>query len=174
MTQTVETGQETAQKKPGGMRRWLKVVLFVSLALNLAVAGLVIGAALKFGPRGDDHRPPRLDQVVGPYTHALSARDRLAIGQKLREEYRISRPTHEQIRAEFASVLQALRAHPYDAAQVEAILMRQMQAGTERQELGQRLLIQRLSDMSDADRAAFADRLEDGLNRHRPPGMRRD
>lgn len=151
-----------------GMRPWLKAVLFASLALNLAVAGLVIGAVLRFGPF-DGPRPPRLDMVVGPYTHALSHEDKRAIGKALREEYRESRPSRDQIRAEFTTVLQALRATPYDGAKVEAILMGQMQAGVERQELGQRMLIQRLASMTDAERAAFADRLQEGLERHRPP-----
>ncbi|MBA83960.1 periplasmic heavy metal sensor [Thalassobius sp. S69A] len=160
-------------EKKNGMRVWLKVVLFTSLALNLAVAGLVIGAAVKYGPRDggrDGRHPPRLERIVGPYTHALSHADKRAIGARLRAEYRDNRPSREQIRAEFSTVLQALRARPYDAQQVEAILMRQMQAGAERQELGQRLLIERLSAMSDAERAAYADRLEDGLKRHGPPG----
>lgn len=161
-------------KPKTGMRPWLKAVLFASLAVNLAVAGLVIGAALRFGSF-DARHPPKLDMVVGPYTHALSDRDKRAIGKALREEYRAAHPSRAQIRAEFISVLQALRSTPYDGAKVEAILTRQMQAGIERQELGQNMLIERLANMTDAERAAFADRLEEGLKRHRlskPPGHR--
>lgn len=164
-TPAPNSGPKGAQKT--GLRPWLKAVLFVSLALNLAVAGLVIGAVLRFGSF-DGPRPPRLDMVVGPYTHALSHEDKRAIGRALREEYRGSRPSQEQIRADFATVLQALRSTPYDGAKVETILKGQMKAGTERQELGQRLLLERLSRMTDAERAAFADRLQEGLERHRP------
>lgn len=164
---------ENLPKKTYAMRPWLKVLLFVSLALNLAIAGTVVGAVLKYGPR-DGHRPPRLDMVVGPYTHALNDADRRAIGRKLREEYKASRPSRETVRAQFDSVLAALRTTPYDGARVEAMLMRQMRAGTERQELGQRLLLERLGAMSDAERAEFADRLEEGLSRHRPHGPLRD
>lgn len=167
-----DTTEKTTTKQ-GGMRPWLKVLLFTSLALNLAVAGVMVGAALKYGHR-NGHHPPRLDMVVGPYTHALGDRDRREIGRQLREEYSQSRPSREMIRAEFALVLAALRATPYDATQVQEILMRQLQAGSERQELGQRLLIQRLGDMSNAERAAFADRLEEGLNRFRPLDKARD
>ncbi|MDF1801946.1 periplasmic heavy metal sensor [Thalassovita sp.] len=161
MTETLEK----PVKKTGGMRPWLKVVLFASLAMNLAVAGVVVGAAVKYGPR-DGHRPPRLDRVVGPYTQALSRQDRRAIGVRMREEYSRNRPSRTEIRAEFATVLRALRAQPYDPAQVEAILTRQLQVGSERQELGQRLLIERLTNMSDSERAVFADRLEEGLEHH--------
>lgn len=162
MSETVQT----PEKKPAGMRPWLKVVLFTSLALNLAVAGVMIGAVVRFGPFDGGH-PPRLDMVVGPYTHALSHQDRRAIGERLRDDYRAARPSREQVRAEFAEVLTALRAKPYDGDKVEAILMRQMKIGTERQERGQHLLIERLEQMSDTERAEFADRLEEGLNRHR-------
>lgn len=158
-------------KTKTGMRPWLKAVLFASLALNLAVAGLVIGAVLRFGPF-DGPRPPRLDMVVGPYTHALSMRDKRAIGMALREEYRAARPSRAQMRAEFSRMLEALRSSPYDGARVAAILERQVQAGMERQALGQRLLLERLETMTLQDRAAFADRLEEGLKRRDHDGKR--
>ena len=37
--------------KPG-MKRWLRVVLVLSLAMNFVVIGLVAGAALHFGRSG--------------------------------------------------------------------------------------------------------------------------
>lgn len=170
MTQTLEK----PAKGSGGMRPWLKAVLFVSLALNIAVAGIVVGAALKFGPR-DGHRPPRQDMIVGPYTHALSREDKIRIGKQLRKEYRDQEGTSRAARAaEFQEVLGALRATPYDAARVEAILMRQLRAGADRQELGQRLLLDHLSRMTDTERAAYADRLEEGLKHQRLPRPDRD
>jgi uncharacterized membrane protein len=160
---------ETPKKKTGtGMRPWLKVVLFASLALNLAVAGLVIGAAVNYGPR-DGHRPPRVDMMMGPYTHALSPKDRRAIGEQLRHEYRAERPSRAEIRAQFDKVLVALRAQPFDAATVEKLLKHQLEVGLERQAIGQRLLLQRLADMSEAERIEFAQRLEDGLNKRKGP-----
>ncbi|MGH1354399.1 MAG: periplasmic heavy metal sensor [Thalassovita sp.] len=160
---------ETPKKKTGtGMRPWLKVVLFASLALNLAVAGLVIGAAVKYGPR-DGHRPPRVDMMMGPYTHALSRKDRREIGEKLRREYRAERPSRQEMRAQFDRVLTALRAQPFDAGVVEQLFEHQLEAGMERQAIGQRLLMQRLIQMSDAERADFAERLEEGLKNRKPP-----
>ncbi|WP_319826372.1 periplasmic heavy metal sensor [Thalassovita sp.] len=171
MTQTVEKPANGT----GGMRPWLKVVLFVSLALNVAVAGIVIGVAVKFGPPPDGHRPPRQDMIVGPYTHALSREDKIRIGKQLRKDYRDQAgPSRAARAAEFQEVLGALRATPYDGTKVEAILMRQLRAGAERQELGQRLLLDRLSRMTDAERATYADRLEEGLKRARAQRSDRD
>jgi uncharacterized membrane protein len=155
-------------KKTGtGMRPWLKVVLFASLALNLAIAGAVIGAAVKYGPR-DGHRPPRVD-MMGPYTHALSHKDRREIGAQLRREYRSERPSREEMRAQFAQVLAALRAQPFDPGALEQLFQRQLAVGMERQEIGQRLLLRHLAGMTDAERAEFAARLEDGLKNRKSP-----
>ncbi|WP_420568054.1 periplasmic heavy metal sensor [Thalassovita sp.] len=157
-------------KKTGtGMRPWLKVVLFTSLALNLAVAGVVIGAAVKYGPR-DGPRPPRVDMMMGPYTHALSHKDRRAIGEQLRREYRAERPSRAQVQAQFDQVLSALQAQPFDPEALGDLLQNQLAAGQERQAIGQRLLLQRLTAMSDAERAEFAERLEDGLRNRRHLG----
>ena len=57
-----------------------------------------------------------------------------------------------------------LRADPYDAAAVEALMARQSERARERLELGQRVLAKRLAAMSPAERAAYADRLESQLD----------
>ncbi len=154
---------------PGGpsgapRRGWITVVLFISLALNLAVAGLAIGAAL----RHDDIRDRasvRSDPFGGPYTGALSREDRRAIWREMRAMHAEGRPARADIRADFDAVVQALRAEPYDPATVQIIVERQFQAGLERQQIGQELLLQRIARMDATARAAFADRLEERLER---------
>ncbi|MDX5383634.1 MAG: periplasmic heavy metal sensor [Rhodobacterales bacterium] len=150
--------------KPAPSGGWIKVVLFVSLALNLAVAGLAIGAAL----RHDDLRDrvgARADHLGGPYTGALSREDRRAIWREMRAMQAEGRPMRGDIRADFDAVVQALRAEPYDPSAVRDIVERQFQAGLERQKIGQDLLLQRIAGMDAAARAAFADRLEERLER---------
>lgn len=150
-----------------GMRPWLKGLLFISLAVNLAVAGGIIGVMVKYGPHGN-HHPPRLETMAGPFTHALSHHDRRLIGAQMRQAYQGAHPTRQQIRVHFESVLQALRAKPYDPSELVTLFGQHRAVLQERQDLGQRLLLQRLERMSNAERAAFADRLEAGL-RHRGP-----
>ncbi len=145
------------------LRLWLRVLLFASLAVNLLIAGMAISFFLFHdGPRG---RPPRVDQVGGPLTHALSHEDRRAIGRALWREYRDDRPARSAIRAEYRDIIAALRAQPYDPAPVAESLGRQLAHVTERQKLGHDLLLQRLERMTPAEREAFADRLEEGLER---------
>jgi uncharacterized membrane protein len=145
-------------------RGWIKVVLFVSLALNLAVAGLAIGAALRHDAIRD-RASVRSDQFGGPYTGALSREDRRAIWREMRAMQAEGQPTRADIRADFDAVVQALRATPYDPAAVQVIVERQFHAGLERQQIGQELLLQRIAGMDAAARAAFADRLEERLER---------
>ena len=143
-------------------RGLLRIVLFVSLALNLLVAGAVVGHFLNDRP---DRRVPRVDRMGGPLTFALTHEDRRAIGHALRREYRKDRPSREEIAADYRDVIGALRADPFDATRVQASLDRQLNAATDRIALGQRLLMERIVEMSAEDRAAFADRLEEGVQR---------
>lgn len=157
---------------PQKMRRGVRILLFASLALNLLVAGLVVGAVVAHRV-GDSHRPPRIDQVGGPMTRALSQDDRRAIGKALREAYRDRRPARSEIRAEFDRVIAALQTSPYDPSAVRDSLERQMTGVQEGARIGRELLLQRLESMTDDERAAYATRLREELSRKRRPDGRR-
>lgn len=146
-----------------GPRLWLRVIVFVSLAMNLLILGAVVGM-LVLGPRfGDRPHPPRVDRAGGPLTAALNREDKREIGRKLRRLYRDGRPNREAVRAEYREVIAALRADPFDATRVEASLKRQLNAVTERQALGHEVLLDHLGAMSVEARRAYAHRLEEGL-----------
>ena len=153
MEQTAET------KSP---RLWLRIVLFLSLALNLAVVGVAVGVFARFGPHKDAH-PPRGDQVSGVYTHALTAQDRRRIGREMFRNQRNTLPSRQEMAADYAAMVATLRVQPFDADAAGAILHRQIEFGQRRAELGHGLLLQRLTEMSPEERAAYADRLENAL-----------
>ncbi len=141
--------------------RWVKIALAVSVALNLAVAGLVLGAWL-----GDDHRKgmPR-DLSFGPFSEALSDADRRELRKGLMSRAGEFRSSREAARAEFAVLLDALRADPFDPAAMTAALTAIETRNAERLELGRSLIETRLIEMSPEERLAFADRLEKGMRR---------
>lgn len=145
--------------------RWVKPALIVSVALNLAVAGLVLGAWL-----GDGHRNgmPR-DMSFGPFSEALNDQDRKALRRELMERVGEFRTSREATRAEFETLLAALRADPFDPAVMRSALAAIETRNAERLQLGRSLIETRLIEMSPQDRQAFADRLERGLKR-RPKG----
>lgn len=147
---------------PAGSR-WLKPALIVSVALNLAVAGLVLGAWLGDGPRKGMPR----DMSFGPFSEALSDQDRRALRKGLMERAGEFSTSREAARAEFEALLAALRADPFDPAAMKSALAAIESRNAERLQLGRSLIETRLIEMSAEDRQAFADRLERGL-RHRP------
>lgn len=162
-----------------GLRR----ALYVSVAINLLVVGTVVGMFVAHGFReGHGDRGPGF----GRYTAALSSSDRAA----LREAYRAQmvgvrgdadkaggRPgPRARFQAERAELLTALRAAPFDPDVVAALFERQKSRMASGMELGQTLLLQRISAMSPTERAAFAARLEAGSERGEGmgPDHRRD
>ncbi|MDF1854847.1 periplasmic heavy metal sensor [Pseudooceanicola sp.] len=151
---------------PKAPRLWLRLVLFGSLALNLLVVGAV-GGMLVFGPPEGRDRPPRSDRIGGPLTQALTHEDRRDIGRALREAYRGGRPDRGAMRDEYQRVIAALRSDPFDADEIADSLSRQLGAATERQKVGQEILLDHLRQMSVAERAAYADRLQEGLRHDR-------
>jgi uncharacterized membrane protein len=156
--------------KPPSSGRGLKIALGLSLMLNLAVAGVVAGAAL------NQRAPGRADVVrdlgFGPFTEALSDEDRTALRRSFLREVPDFRDMRRTMRTDLVDMLAVLRAEPFDPAALESVFARQNARMSERLALGQRLLFDRVAAMTPAARAAFADRLEQSLMRRGGRGDR--
>lgn len=143
--------------------RWLRGTLFVSLAVNLLVAGLVAGAVWRGGGR-----PMAMhDPGFGPFEAALDQTDRAALRRAfLARSGELGSPRRE-MRARMEAFLAALRAEPFDRAAL-AQAMEAAAAHTEaRLHLGQTLMVDHLAALPADGRAAFADRLEAALRHGR-------
>jgi hypothetical protein len=152
-------------RKAGRGRR---VVLVASLALNLAALGAVGGWVLRHGI-GPDHRhgphAARMAQMGGPLTRALDAEGRDAVAAQLRGDRAAQKARRAALQASLMGLLADLRARPFDPARVEARLAAQRAQVTGRLEAGHEALLAHLAGMSDAGRAAYADRLEQTVHR---------
>jgi Spy/CpxP family protein refolding chaperone len=151
---------------PKAPAKALRIALAVSVALNLAVAGLAAGAFFTHGGpmgRGGDVR----ELGFGPFTEALSRDER----DQLRKAFMAKRPEFRQARRDkrqdLQNLLTALRADPFDPAQLQALLGAQSQRLAQQMDLGQNLLSDLLLQMTPEARQAFADRLQQGLQRGR-------
>ncbi len=153
---------ETQPKPRSG--RGLKIVLALSLAVNLAVAGLIGGAVLG-GRNGSDDEgrgAPALRTLgLGPFAVALSREDRAELrgrveaqGAPLREERRAIGNAMREIQA-------ALLADPFDRAAAEAAFARSRERVVGLQEVGHTALLDQIETMSVTERADLAE----GLNR---------
>lgn len=148
-------------------RGWVKLLLFISLAINLLVVGVIAGAIYRGGPDGRHTPPPvaRNDLGLGPYGKALSTADRRtlrrAIGQRTgtRTEHR------PNIRVEMQAVLAALRQEPFDPDTLRQTMGRQQERLVDGQNIGKDVLLGHLSEMAVDQRQAYADRLENALGR---------
>lgn len=154
----------TDQKPTPRDGRLMRILLVTSLALNLSVVGLAAGWALR---HAGDAQPSRLDMAGGPLTRALSSEDRREIGQKMREAWREADGRRRDLRDNYDALLADLRAVPFDPARVSERMRQHRARFADRFEMGQDVLVTHLSNLSDADRRAYADRLEDRINAYR-------
>jgi hypothetical protein len=170
-----DRGPQTRGGRAGSA--WLRAGLVLSLALNLAIAGVLLGAAL--GGRPGAAGPPReiaRDLGLGPYLRALPDGERRAIGRAVLREREGPSP-RAALRESFAQVLDALRSEPFDAGRVSALLAAQAAAAEQVRQAGQGALVARLEAMTPEARRAYADRLEAALRRRhaaRPGDAARD
>ncbi|PIE12903.1 MAG: hypothetical protein CSA70_08070 [Rhodobacterales bacterium] len=160
-----ELQSNQGNEKPKPLRRGVRIVLFLSLALNLVVVGLVVGAVASHRDR--DRHPPRFDRISGPLIRALSKQDKRFIGREMRNFYRASASKSVTLRAQYDDVLEALRADPFQVDVVQGVMDAQMDQLVGRARLGKSVLLDRLKSMTPQERAAFADRLEEELERPR-------
>lgn len=145
-----------------GPRLWLRIVFGISLALNLLVIGLVVGAIARFGGMEGRRLPPH--SMGAAMYRELPRADREALREKSQ-----TRATHsvESRVAEANAIAAALRADPFDKGAVQVVLDEQAQHRIGWQQSAQTAWLDRVSLMSIADRSEYADRLHGSLTRHR-------
>lgn len=142
-------------------RPWIKVVLALSLALNLGIAGMTAGAFLRHGG------PPSADRDLGlgPLGDALTREDRKALRKAFVAAHPDLKKGAAALRADFDAVLAALRAQPFDPAALDAALATVALRNADRLETARGVIAGYLKAMPPEARAAFADRLEKTLSR---------
>ena len=155
---------DAPQTPPSG--RGLRIALFVSLALNLLVVGVLAGLVIVGADRRSDGRMHGLRALgLGPFLPVLSSEDRADLGARLRENRRelgeLGRPLGRAVRG----FTEALRSEPFDRDRAEAALAAQREHGMALQERGHALLLDQIETMSPEARALMADRIETALRR---------
>lgn len=147
---------DTSAPQTGRSRWWLRALLIVSLALNLMFIGLGVGAAMRFGGHDGGRTPPTIGAAL---YRALPSEDRAAMREQMRELRRADRG--ESRRIEAAAIIEALGRTPFDADALAAVTGAQLNRHSGRFEAIQAAWLNRITAMNDADRAAYARRLEE-------------
>ncbi len=137
---------------------WLRILLIGSLALNLLVVGLVIGAALRFGGPDRAHRPP--PPMGAALYRALPRDERRAFRKAMQEApFNPSRNRQAQARA----LADVLRATPFQPTALSEALAGHADERAAWQATVHAVWMDRVREMSDAERAAYADRVEEEM-----------
>jgi hypothetical protein len=146
---------EGESRAPGRGARGLKIALAVSVALNLAAAGFLVGLAI-----GGPPREGRRAEGLGHYARALPEPYR----HDLLEDVREGRPDwgarRDALGHSHAELRAALVAEPFNAGRVSAALAEQRGAMCALAERGAGLLLAQIGRMSPEERRAYAAALE--------------
>lgn len=170
------TDDRDANHTPGGAaqtrrkRLALRVLLIGSLTLNVVILGLVAGAFFSF----KRHDGPRMaaDRFTAPFVRALSEEDRRAVGRDIRRSFRAASVDRGGDEAHYLDALSLLRQTPFDAEALRAEMLALDEAGGSRRRIARESFLARIAGLSDAERAAYADRLEAELERGAKRGHR--
>ncbi|WP_333712463.1 periplasmic heavy metal sensor [Yoonia sp.] len=153
-------------RRPGPARLW-QIVLVLSLALNLAVAGVVAGTVLS--GRTGDGSPRSFDLGIGPVAQALDRQERREVGRMLRQA-RVLRDVNP--RGRVAEMIAVLQTEPLDADLLRAIFAQQAADVARLQLRAQEALLTTIMTMSPERRAAFAAALAEQMERAPGRGLR--
>lgn len=151
--------QDVKQPKPP-IRLWLRIVLGVSLALNFLVLGLAGGAMLRFGGPDGMRPPPR--SIGAILFRELPRADRRALWSGSKN---IHADRYARQKADALVLGAALRVSPFDEAAVATLLGEHAMRRAGLYGSLQQAWLTRVSAMSEAERGAYADRLETALDR---------
>ncbi|MEM9583404.1 MAG: periplasmic heavy metal sensor [Pseudomonadota bacterium] len=147
--------------------RWMRLLLVLSLGANLLVIGAFLGAKLSGGaPSGKAERGAH-QMSLGPYGRALSKEDRAALRAAFSDRRPWFKQSRQQMREIGRELVAAMRMTPFDLAVVEQLLSKQSEMQSAFQAEGRGLLLERIEAMTPDQRAAFAEKLEKGLNKGR-------
>lgn len=157
------------EKRSAGRSRWTRWALAGSLMLNMAFVGLAAGAVLKF--RSDGGAPRNVDMTLGPLGRALGSDERRELAGSVRR-MEGTRPSRRDTQARLVrETIVILRQSPFEPDALSAFLDEQRNAWGALQANAQAALVHHIAAMSDEERNAFADRVQEQV-RARPSGDR--
>lgn len=165
---------EQPSERPKTMGRGVRIALFVSLAFNLLILGLVGGAVFdnrgNIGPRAD--LGPAMEAGMVPFGQAMTKPQRREFVGELEKRNGDLRANRGRVREQMATLIGAISAVPFDPDALEQAFFLAQQTLGERQRISAEVLVERIAAMSDDERAAFVERLEKSLRRVRQDGRR--
>ena len=149
-------------------QRWIALVLVISLAVNIALAGYVVGISNK--------PPPTFDPTRGfaLWTRTLPEERRGELRRFLREHRGKGRHHLPRLLRQNAEMQAALVAKPFDPARLDRVLTSLRERGGEVQTQSHRAFVQLVSQLTDEERALLAEDLQTKRSRRHRAGFGRN
>ncbi len=142
--------------RPAWWPRWnrRRLILILSLGLNLVFLGIAAGAFLHGPPK-----PPPGGPALWHYGRSLPEPYRDELVRDLRDTRDDWREARDSLRGQRAALAEALVAQPFDPAAVVAVLDLERRLISDLTARGTALLMEQITRMSPEDRAAYAEAL---------------
>ena len=154
---------DSSEQKP---RRLWKVIFAVSLALNVAVIGVVAGVGFRFA----GGKPPQAFEFgLGPIGMALTPEQRREIGRSLRRNPELRELGRSRSDGMIENVLEVLRAETFDPVALDQALAGARERARVLQSAAGAAFVAQVESMTPDERAAFADKLERASQQRRKP-----
>lgn len=150
--------------KTAGASKRMRIVLVVSLALNLAIAGLFVGSVVS--GRWSAGPPAHFDIGMGPIGRALAPDERRDIRRSLMRDGSMRALN---LRGRMGDMIAAIETDPFDPQVMRGLMAEQIARTSALQGNVQDLLLQIIADMTPQRRAEFAQQLKNEMSRERPP-----
>ncbi len=144
--------------------RILKLVLVISLGINLAIGGLALGVWAF-----DEPKRPQSPDAVAFLSFALPKEHRDALREQLvsrRAELRANRAAIKELRGQ---MIEALQAEPFDITVIEDILQQQRARFLALGELAHSALLERIAMLTPEERAIYVRSLKNQNRRVQRP-----
>ena len=154
-----DTQPNSDQQPP--RRRGVRVLLFVSLGLNLLIIGVAVGAVLRFVGPEPIRAPARSPGIE--IVRALPPELRRDMFRELRAAGSDRRGAQ---RRDLQDLLDVLRADPFDRAAADAVMRRQGEARAGFETRLRAALLDKLEALPPEERALYAERLSHAMDRH--------
>ncbi len=148
------TDKTKPAKKP-----WMKILLIASLGLNLAIAGMVVGAMIRHHGRGHEAGFSGNFAMRG-FMHALPDDKRMDVRRFFQQNRGSMRANRESINEAMLEIHKVILAKPFDQAALNAAFDAQRARVSEVTKDAQTAFVAIVAGMSDKERQSFVKTLE--------------
>ena len=146
----------TVSTDPKSRNLW-KILLGVSLALNLLIVGVLGGALMRKG------KGPTANHLASGflYIRALDFQDKRALRKEILRKKGGRKLVKARNQASFSSAVGILKNHPFDRTAFENLLDEQAKYAKSRQSSARIALVNHIENMTKEERLIYAQRLKD-------------